>query len=195
MPISQLSAPNQRLQRLLPELFNPSPPSGEQFLKLQLTSELTIALALSWVEETRRISTQLVTPIPNTPPPMLGLMGSKGQVFWAVNLAQLLGLPITLESSQYYEAAIIRALPRDTDQTANRGVFTANSSNGLFLGLVVPKIRGVFRLSREDITYPVNPVEASLRPYLSGQVVLDGETILVLSAEALGSASNLESPV
>lgn len=192
MRISQPLTPTERLQRLLPELFNPSPPSGEQFLRLQLTTDLTIALALSWVEETLRISTQLVTPIPNMPTHVLGLMSSKGQVFWAVNLAQLLGLPITLEPSQYYEVVIIRALPMASDQVSSKDIFTANSSDDLFLGLVAPKIRGAIRLSREAITSPVNEVEASLLPYLSGQVVLHRETILVLSAEAIGTASNPE---
>ena len=185
MQISQPLTPPERLQRLLPELFNPSPCSGEPFLRLQLTSDLTIALALSWVEETLLISTRLVTPIPNTPTHVLGLMSSKGQVFWAINLAQLLGLPITLEPSQYYEVVIIRALPMASDPGSNRGALIANSSNDLFWGLVAPKIRGTIRLSPMDITSPVNQVKASLQPYLHGQVVLDREAILVLSAEAI----------
>ena len=191
MPPSQLPAPTERLQRLLPELFNSSPPSGEQFLKLQLTSELTIALALSWVVETVQIPTQLVTPIPNMPNAVLGLMGSKGQIFWAVNLAQLLGLPIPLKPSQFHEVAIIRTLPMEADPGGNRGGLTGNLSNGLFLGLVVPTIRGVIRLSGEDITPPMNGVADCLAPYLSGQVVADGETILVLNAEAMGTVQLL----
>ena len=190
MQITQPLTPTERLQRLLPELFNPSLPVGEQFLRLQLTSDLTIALALSWVEETLLISPQLVTPIPNTPAYMLGLMSSKGRVFWAVNLAQLLGLPIALEPFQYYEVAIIRALPMGSEQDSPKGVFPA-SNNGLFLGLVAPKIRGVIRLSRSEITSPTEQIEASLLPYLNGQVVLDNEAIFVLSAEAIGTAQTL----
>ncbi len=175
----QALKPAARLQQLLPELLNPKPVSGEQFLRLQLTSDLTIAIALSWVEETLLISPQWVTPMPNMPAHVLGLMSAKGQVFWAVNLAQLLEIPVVLESSQYYEVVMIRAVASESDQVTN-------AQQDLFLGLVVPKIKGSIRLTLEEIVSPMHEVSANLHPYLSGQVVLDGETILVLSAEAIG---------
>ncbi|MEM9264981.1 MAG: chemotaxis protein CheW [Cyanobacteria bacterium P01_F01_bin.13] len=176
--ISQGLKPADRLQQLLPELFNPKPVSGEQFLRLQLAADLTIAIPLSWVEETLLISTQWVTPIPNMPSHVLGLMSSKGQVFWAINLTQLLELPTALETSQYYEVVVIRALPMETEQVS--------PTTALFFGLVVPKIRGSIRLLPEDIISPETEVGANFHPYLSGQVVVDGKPILVLSAEAIG---------
>lgn len=175
----QVLKPADRLQQLLPELFNPQPVAGEQFLRLQLTSDLTIAIALSWVEETLLISPQAVTPMPNMPPHVLGLMSAQGQVFWAINLIQFLQLPIALESSQYYEVVMIRALGAGLPQGGA-------ASGEMFLGLVVPKIKGAVRLSLEQIISPMHEVDANFHPYLSGQVVLDGETILVLSAEAIG---------
>lgn len=179
MEASKTLKPAARLQQLLPELFNPQSVVGEQFLRLQLTSDLTMVLALSWVEETLLVSPQWVTPMPSMPSHVLGLMSSKGQVFWVINLPQLLGLPGALESSQYYEVVVIRALPMET--------VPENSDSELYLGLVVPKIRGSIRLSLEDIASPTHDVEASLRPYLSGQVVLSDPPIFVLSAEAIGS--------
>lgn len=173
--------PAARLQQLLPELLNPKPVSGEQFLRLQLTPDLTIAIALSWVEETLLISPQWVTPIPNMPAHVLGLISAKGQVFWAINLAQLLEIPMVMESSQHYEVVMIRAVAPESDQLTN-------GQEELFLGLVVPKIKGSIRLTLEEIISPLSEVSASLHPYLSGQVVVDGETILVLSAEAIGSS-------
>ncbi|MBE9068497.1 chemotaxis protein CheW [Leptolyngbya cf. ectocarpi LEGE 11479] len=177
-----------RLQQLLPEVFTPKAVSGEQFLRVQLTSELTIALALSWVEESLLLPTHLVTPMPNMPPAVLGLMSSKDQVFWVVNLAQLLELPIVLEPSQHYEVVIIRALSPKSNQAADPENMNYEE---LFLGLVVPKIRSSVRLSREDIISPVDEVDANLYPYISGQVVIDGDVVLVLSAEAIGTARSL----
>ncbi|NEP61795.1 MAG: chemotaxis protein CheW [Symploca sp. SIO2G7] len=171
--------PTSRLQQLLPELFNPKPVSGEQFLRLQLTSELTIAIALSWVEETLLVDTQWVTPMPNMPPYTLGLMSSKSRVFWATDLIQLLKLPVEFTTSQNYEVVVIRALANDGQPLQDEP---------LFLGLVVPKIRGAVRLTREEIVSPLNEVDENLQPYLSGQVFVDGETVLILSAEAIGSA-------
>lgn len=176
VPLSQDLKPVDRLQQLLPALFNPTPIVGDQFLRLQLTADTTIAIALSWVEETLLISPQSVTPIPNMPAYILGLMSSKGEAFWVINLGQLLELPTVLESSQYYEVVVIRALPAESDQ---------DTTDELFLGLAVPKIRGSIRLSLEDIISPVNEVDANLHPYLSGQAVAEGQTVLVLSAEAI----------
>lgn len=180
-----------RLQQLLPEVFNPKSLSGEHFLRLQLAPNLTIALALSWVEESLLVSTQLVTPMPNMPPSVLGLMSSKNQVFWAVNLAQLLEVPIVLEPSQNYEVVVIRTLPADFEQFSNTDGIRPDANEDLFLGLVVPKIRSSVRLSQEDIISPINEIDANLHPYLSGQVTVDGEVILILSAEAIGSARSL----
>ncbi|WP_215610560.1 chemotaxis protein CheW [Leptothoe spongobia] len=178
MQTSKALKPADRLQQLLPELFNPQPVVGEQFLRLELTPDLTVALALSWIEETLLISPQWVTPMPNMPIHVLGLMSSKSQVFWVINFPQLLGLPVALEVSQYYEVVVIRALPMETMEVSTEGE--------LYLGLVVPKIRGSIRLSLEDIVFPTDEVESNLQPYLSGQVVLDGKPILILSAEAIG---------
>lgn len=180
-----------RLQQLLPEVFTPKTVSGEQFLRVQLTPELTIALALSWVEESLLLPTHLVTPMPNMPPAVLGLMSSKDQVFWVVNLAQLLELPTVLEPSQHYEVVIIRALSPKSDQAADPENMNTETYEELFLGLVVPKIRSSVRLSREDIISPVDEVDVNLYPYISGQVVIDGDVVLVLSAEAIGTARSL----
>ncbi|MDV3352268.1 hypothetical protein D0962_02210 [Leptolyngbyaceae cyanobacterium CCMR0082] len=190
-PSTQTLKTADRLQQLLPDVFNPKTVAGEQFLRVQLTPDLTIALALSWVEESLLLPTQLVTPMPNMSPSMMGLMSSKDQVFWAINLAQLLELPMVLEPSQYYEVVVIRALPSNVDQSSTKE--NINADEELYLGLVVPKIRSSVRLSPDDIVSPVDEVDASLHPYLSGQVVIDDEVILVLSAEAIGAARSLTS--
>ncbi|MEM8614288.1 MAG: chemotaxis protein CheW [Cyanobacteria bacterium P01_H01_bin.105] len=192
-PPTQTLKTAERLRQLLPEVFTPKSVEGEQFLRVQLTPELTIALALSWVEESLLLPIPLITPMPNMPPSILGLMSSKDQVFWAVNLAQLLELPIALEPSQHYEVVVVRALSTESDSLSNTESLTTNNDKELYLGLVVPKIRSSVRLAKEDIISPVNEVDANLHPYLSGQVSVDGDEILVLSAEAIGKARALTS--
>ena len=177
---SQTLKPTDRLQQLLPELFSPATVVGEQFLRLQLAPDLTIAVALSWVEETLLVSPQWVTPIPNMPPHVLGLISSRSQAFWVINLVQLLNLPIALAPSQNYEVVVIRTLAQEMPEAASAGE--------LFLGLVVPIFWGSGRLFLVDIVSPMQEVVAGLQPYLSGQVVVDGQTILVLSAEAIGTS-------
>ena len=192
-PSTQTLQTTERLRQLLPEMFAPKLIKGEQFLRIQLTSELTIALALSWVEESLLLPTHLITPIPNMPPSVMGLMSSKDQVFWAVNLAQLLELPIAIEPSQHYEVVVIRAVSTQSDPLSDSESLNTNTDGNLYLGLIVPKIRSSIRLSKEDIISPINEVDANLHPYLSGQVSIDGDRVLVLSAEAIGKARSLTS--
>ncbi len=204
MQIAQSLTSADRLQQLLPDLFDPVSPTGEQFLRLQLTAELTVALDLNWVEESLQIDTRLVTPMPNMPPSVLGLMSSKGQVFWAVNLVELLELPVALPSTQYYEVVVVRALPAGahpplghpplSHPPIEQGWSTPDAENELFLGLVVPTIKGTIRLSPEDITSPSAAIATSLTPYLRGQVVSDTDTIIILSAAALGTVPSILSP-
>ena len=178
----QLPSSLGRLHSLLPEVFTPTSRTGELFLRFQLGQNVNAAISLERIVETMRLPAPRITPMPNMSSHVLGLLSSKGQVFWTVNLVQLLNLPVVLEPSQYYEVVVIRTLSVETAQGA------MGSQGDMFLGLVVPKIRGSIRLSLEDIVSPMNEVQAGLQPYLSGQVVVDGQSILVLSAEAIGTS-------
>ncbi|MEM8505734.1 MAG: chemotaxis protein CheW [Cyanobacteria bacterium P01_D01_bin.1] len=191
-PSSSLTA-DARLRQLLPELFNPTPPSGKQFLRVQLSLDLTIAVALDWIEESLQLPAHLITPIPNMAASVLGLMSTKGQVFWAVDLIKLMNLPLTLKPSQSYEVVVIRA-----DSETDARAFAATETTALperpqkFLGLIVPGIRGTIRLQQEQIASPWHKFDPGLQPYLSGQAVVDEEIVAVLSAQAIASAQALE---
>ncbi len=136
-----------RLQQLLPELFNPAPPAGQQFLRLQLTADLTIALALDWVEESLQINTQLVTPIPNMPPSVLGALSSKGQIFWAINLTSLLELPIETALTQYYEVVVLKRCPSTLIQTPTRVTPPLRLAMSYFWDWWHPRLKQTIRLS------------------------------------------------
>lgn len=180
-------ASSDRLKQLLPELFNPTLSPGQQFLRLQLSPELIVAIELTWVEESLQLPTQMVTPIPNMPPSVLGLMSAKGQVFWAVNLTEHLNLSIVLKPSQYYEVVVIRT--RVANDTANEQ--TQGISEQQFLGLVIPKIRGPIRLSSDEITLPTAEVDANLAPYVIGQAVVNDEVVLLLNAEVVAATQSI----
>jgi positive phototaxis protein PixI len=166
------SKPTERLQQLLPQLFNPQQQTGEAFLRLQITSQLTIALSLDWVEETRLVMAQDLTPIPNMPPHILGLINTKGQVFWLLSLAQLLGVG-TQENSQRYEVVVIRAF------------LGADQQEELFLGLAVNQIKGSIRLEMNEFTPVDATVAPQLAPFLIGYAQTANESVLILNPESL----------
>ncbi|MGD1896194.1 MAG: chemotaxis protein CheW [Phormidesmis sp.] len=179
-----------RLKQLLPELFDPKPVSGQQFLRIQLSAKLTVAVALAGVEESLQLPAQLITPLPNMADSVIGLMSSKGRDFWADDLLSLLNLPIALRAAQSYEIVVIRT-PPDSDAAfaASGGDLSAQAER--FLGLIVPQIRGPIRLSSAEITSAADEVEPGLRPFLSGQAVIEDGPVFVLRAEAIGSAASM----
>jgi positive phototaxis protein PixI len=54
-----------RLQALLPQLFNPSMTEGEAFLRMQLSEAITVAIPLNRIEETHLLPQTQITPMPN----------------------------------------------------------------------------------------------------------------------------------
>lgn len=173
--------PASRLEKLLPELLSPQEVSGSQFLRLQLTTEITAAIALDWIEESLLLENQAITPIPNLPAYVAGLMSSKGRVFWVIDFVQMLGLSAGAELSQHYEVVVLRVLATDAE-----GQDDTAADEERFLGLVVPKVRGTVRLTVEEIISPVVDVHPGFQPYLSGQAAVANQEMLVLSAEAIG---------
>ena len=185
----QARSSQDRLQSLLPEVFTPKVRTGELFLRFQLGNGINAAISLERIVETLRLPTPSITPMPNMPACTLGLMENQGKVFWAVDLAQALGLTQSAPRTRQYELIIIEALPLDNSTTA-----AANSANGetLLLGLAVAKIRSTLRLDSNEIeTSTTGAVPPVLEPYIQGSFQRDNSQTLILSVEALSNAKGL----
>lgn len=178
-PVPQTTKPSDRLQQLLPQLFEVDQRIGDPFLRLQVTADTAMALPLSSVEETQLLSPREITPMPNMPNHILGLMRVKGQVLWLASLAHLLGLATEVERSYRYETIVLRLTAAPS--------MNAASEADLFFGLAVQKIKGSMRLTRDAIAPIGANVPAALRPFLSGQVSHDQATILILQPAALAT--------
>jgi chemotaxis signal transduction protein len=171
------AAPSDRLRQLLPQLFEADTRSGEAFLRLQVTADTTMALPLDCIEETQLLAPPDITPMPNMPHHLLGLMRVKGQVLWLASLAHFLGLATAVERVYRYETIVMRMTP-----PAQLG---SDSESDLFFGLAVNKIKGSMRLDADRIEPIGAHVRADLVPFLAGQVQHDQETILILNPAAL----------
>ena len=166
-----------RLQDLLPQLFNSTVVEGEPFLRVQLTPETTVGFPLKLVEEVQLMSVANITPMPNMSEEILGLVQAKGHIFWLLDLARLLGFPALINRSKRYEMVMIRA------QHMSFGLETsipAPMEQELFLGFAVQKVRGSMRLSSQEILPLAEDTDSSLRQHLQGRVVKNGESISLL---------------
>lgn len=178
----QTLKPIERLQQLLPELFNPQSQSGDLFLKFQLDPQIQATIPLGYVVETLQVAADLITPIPNMPTSVLGLMNLKGRVFWVVDLPRMLALSGGGRSRQH-EIIVVQSLVKTN---LNPG----GTNEGLLLGLSVPQIRGTLRLSADSLTAIPEDYRLELQPYLQGQIRQDGETWIVLNVEAIAHSQS-----
>ena len=144
------------------------------YLQLQLGANITAAISMKHTQEVFTVASRRITPMPNMPDCILGLLNQRSRVFWVADLSQILGIqPIERNLQQYY-VAIIRVKDRA-------------------LGLIIPKIEGVTRLSLEDMQPPEENAAPVLVPYLQGCHLQPEKTILVLNAEAILNSPRLHS--
>jgi positive phototaxis protein PixI len=139
---------------------------GDPYLKLQLTPQRAAVLPMEQAQEAIAIPASRVTPMPNMPACVLGLLNHKSRVLWVIDLAQLLGLRTQVLTLQQYNIAIIRIGKKP-------------------LGLVVPEIKGIVRFVNETIISPIGEVAPELTPYLRGCFSQGQELLWALDPEAI----------
>lgn len=145
---------------------------GEAYLRLQLSDSLSAILPMQETQEVLVVPSLRLTPMPNMPPPVIGLLNHRNRVIWVVDLPHLLDLP---------------SLPMDVPQQTIAIVRVDQQP----LALAVNQIRGVIRLLADAIQSPVGTVPAPLVPYLRGCCLLEGEMLLVLDPRAIIQAEAL----
>lgn len=166
----------ERLQSLLPEVFNSKRQTGELYLRFCLSSSLYAAVPLTRIVETLRLSTISITPIPNMPAYTLGLMGNRSQVFWVLDLAQRLNLLQENRRIRRHNVVVV-GLPDIAHQ----------SPNSLLLGLSVQQIQTTLRVHPEELNFEADGIAPELQPYFQGWFQYQGEQTLLLDVDALVS--------
>jgi positive phototaxis protein PixI len=139
---------------------------GDPYLKIQLTSQMAAVLPMEHAQEAIAIPFDRITPVPNMPVFVLGLLNQRSRVFWAIDLPLMLGLSAEPMNRQQYNLIIIKS---------------GNSP----LGLVVPKVQSVLRFNLDEMYSPIGEAPSSLVTYLRGCFSQAGKTLWVLDPEAI----------
>lgn len=139
---------------------------GDTYLKFQLGQQTPAVLSMRQAQEVVVLPHGRLTPMPNMPAHVMGLMNRRSRVLWVVDLARMLSLPFPETHVQHYDVVIIR-------------------SESASVGVIVEAVEGVVRLAPSDIQPPIGQVSAGLVPYLRGCVLSKEEILLVLDAEAI----------
>lgn len=160
-----LSAPKNALA-LLPNQPLLAKNQGDTYLKFQLTQQTPAVLSMTQAQEVIVLAPSRLTPMPNMPAYVMGLLNRRSRVLWVIDLARMLGLPGVETNVQQYNIVIIR-------------------NESATLGLIVSAVEGVMRLTSESIQSPLEQVSSSIVPYLRGCILQEQEILLLLDAEAI----------
>ena len=150
--------------------------AGLPYLSLQLGRDITAAVPLKNVRETLVLASDRFTQMPNVHPCLMGLIEHRSNVFWVLDLPQLLGFTGIDSSAIEMHIAVLQI-------------------GGLFLGLGVYRIGRVIRFAETEIVSPqdspMTKIPAEIVPFLRGWLTQSEGShpnLYVLDAEAIASA-------
>ena len=140
--------------------------SGDRYLKFHLDQQNPAILAMEHVQEVLVVPPRRITPMPNMPDCVIGLLNRRNRVVWVIDLAQALSLQALGSSTGQYSVVIIQV-------------------NQITLGLLVLEVNGVTHFTPNMIQAPTELVTSPLITYLDGCISQGQEVLLVLNAEAI----------
>jgi twitching motility protein PilI len=145
---------------------------GDTYLKFQLNQQTAAILTMNHTQEAVILPVDNITPMPNMPACILGLMNWRSRIIWTVDLPRLLNLESLDNRVRQYNIVVIKV-------------------ESLILGLVVQEIKGITKFMSDEIRSPIGQVASSLVPYLQGCVTQQEEVFLVLDAQAIVNSAVL----
>jgi len=175
------STTKDRLEKLLPELFSEQNISGDSYLRLQLNSQILALIDLNQVQESFVVPSREITTIPNVPEYVLGLMTSRSEVFFALDLAHLIGLSPEIINCRQYQVIVVQTSVADELIKDN----AEQSDNPNFLGLVVNRILGVSRILDDDFESLDGDIPDVLSHFVKGSIKQQDNKYLLLDIKSL----------
>lgn len=146
---------------------------GDPYLKLRLSESVPVALPMEAAREVVVVPAEQITPIPNMPNCVLGLLNQRSRVFWVVDLSIMLGYAGITANSRQFNVVILQV-------------------GKVPLGLAVPIVQEVTRFAADIIQSPIGTVAPQIAPYLRGCLPEEQEILLVLDPDAIVNASVLQ---
>jgi len=144
---------------------------GDIYVKVQIDSYTSAILSMDYVQEVLIVPISRISPMPNMPHCILGLLNRRNRVLWVIDLAQVLNLCLDTNAQQYHIVIIL--------------------VNQVSLALVVQEVKGVIRFTPDCIQSSIEQACSDITDYIYGWAVQAQETLMVLNAEAIAHSPNL----
>jgi positive phototaxis protein PixI len=165
----RISNPASRIQANINELFQASLSPGDAYIRFQLTSNMTVLLSMTQVQESLIVEVEKITPLPSMPESVIGIMSSRDRVFCVFDLAQLFNLETQLIARHQYQVIVVQTTTEPQIQ----------------IGLAVKNLQGIIRLTTEQIQASHHTIHPSLIPYISGVAMQPQIPLAILNLEQI----------
>ena len=174
------SSPASRIQANLQELFQGKLTPGDAYIRFQLTSDITALLSMEQIQESLVVETEKITPLPNMPRSVIGIMSSRDRVFCVFDLAQLLALPSSLISPRQYQVIVVEVAE------------ILYSQQSIYCGLAVAHLQGITRVTPEQLQSPPPDLAPSLASFILGCLGGEKPQELLLDLKAIAKPLSLD---
>ncbi|MEM7793285.1 MAG: CheW domain-containing protein [Cyanobacteria bacterium P01_C01_bin.118] len=161
------------MQLFVQKQSQPSAPT--QFLKFNLSPDMTGLLPVDQLAAVLKIESSKVTAIPHLPSWVMGVYNWRGEVLWILDIGLLLGGASWHQQPQLSSQRDILLLEKKSVTTIER----------CFLGLWVRQVEGIELLSLDDIQSPTD-VSETIVPFLRGYWIdTTGNMLTLLDGPAI----------
>ena len=143
-------------------------------LKFVIDPQTIGLLESEFTQEVLTIKATHIMPVPNKPSCILGILSRRRRVYWAIDLAMLLGLQPIDQKIGLYEVVLI-------------------SVQELSLALIVPSILGVAHIPSDRLDQNLASVPTALKPYTKSLINEKEELAYLLKAENILQSTILHS--
>ena len=153
----------------------PQPSALRQFLKFNLSSDMTALLPVDQLAAVLKIEASKITAIPHLPSWVMGVYNWRGEVLWVLDTGHLLGEAYLQQQPKLTNQYDILLLEKKSVKTIER----------CFLGLWVRQVEGIELLALDNIQSPTD-VSESLVPFLRGYWIdAAGDMLTLLDGPAI----------
>lgn len=167
-----VSSPASKLHANVQDFFEVDLAPGDAYLRFKLTSDVTALFSMAPVEESLVVDAKRITPVPNMPEAIIGMVSSRDHVFCVFDLAQALGLSSAGIAPQKYQVIVIRT----------------NDAQPLYIGLAVNRLHGIVRFTAEQIQACPPEATAEIAPYVCGAVQQSEGLSFVMDCDRISAA-------
>lgn len=149
---------------------------GDQYLTFILDGE-EYAVNILQVQEIKGWDT--VTPIPNTPSYMLGVINLRGAIVPVMDLRKRFNI-----GTISFGPTTVIIVVRISDESSEH-----------IVGIVVDAVSEVYRFNKDDVRPPPDLGNGISTEYVSGLVAVEDKMVILLQVDRLVSLGELETPV